>query len=44
MRYGRTSEFKTDLDLERLPSSKFDTNYLVCQLAALAMSILRVIK
>ena len=25
------SEFKTDLDLTRLPSGKFDTNYLVCQ-------------
>ena len=37
------SEFKTDLDLERLPSGKFDTNYLVCQLAALAMDILRLI-
>ena len=35
------SEFKTDLDLSRLPSGKFDTNYLVCQLAALAMNILR---
>jgi len=35
------SEFKTDLDLERLPSGKFDTNYLVCQLAVLAMDILR---
>jgi hypothetical protein len=35
------SEFKTDLDLTRLPSGKFDTNYLVCQLAALAMDILR---
>lgn len=35
------SEFKTDLDLTRLPSGKFDTNYLVCQLAALAMNILR---
>jgi len=35
------SEFKSDLDLERLPSGKFDTNYLVCQLAALAMNILR---
>ena len=35
------SEFKTDLDLERLPSGKFDTNYLVCQLAGLAMNILR---
>jgi Transposase DDE domain group 1 len=35
------SEFKTDLDLERLPSGKFDTNYLVCALAGLAMNILR---
>ncbi len=35
------SEFKTDLDLERLPSGKFSTNYLVCELAALAMNILR---
>lgn len=35
------SEFKTDLDLERLPSGKFDTNYVVCQLAALTMNILR---
>ena len=35
------AEFKTDLDLERLPSGKFDTNYLVCQLAAVAMNILR---
>jgi hypothetical protein len=37
------SEFKTDMDLERLPSGKFDTNYLVCQLAALAMNLLRLI-
>jgi hypothetical protein len=35
------SEFKTDLDLTRLPSGKFDTNYLVCQLAAVGMNILR---
>lgn len=28
------SEFKTDLDLTRVPSGKFDTNYLVCALAA----------
>ena len=34
-------EFKTDLDLCRLPSGKFDTNALVCQLAALTMNILR---
>lgn len=35
------SEFKTDLDLERVPSGKFDTNYIVCALAALTMNILR---
>ncbi len=35
------SEFKTDMDLSRLPSGKFDTNYLVCALAAIAMNILR---
>ena len=35
------AEFKTDLDLTRLPSGKFDTNALVCQLAALAMNVLR---
>lgn len=35
------AEFKTDMDLTRLPSGKFDTNYLVCQLAALAMNMLR---
>ena len=35
------SEFKTDMDLGRLPSGKFDTNYLVCALAAIAMNILR---
>ncbi len=37
------SEFKIDMDLERLPSGKFDTNYLVCQLAAVAMNLLRLI-
>ncbi|MCY7306704.1 MAG: IS1380 family transposase [Rhodoferax sp.] len=45
--FGKTpsqhSEFKTDMDLERLPSGKFDTNFLVCQLAALAMNLLRLI-
>ena len=35
------SEFKTNLNLTRLPSGKFDTNYFVCQLAAVAMKILR---
>ena len=37
------AEFKTDLDLTRLPSGKFGTNSLVCQLAAVAMNILRLI-
>ena len=37
------SKFKSDMDLERLPSGKFDTNYLVCQLAAVAMNLLRLI-
>ena len=37
------SEFKTDMDLERLPSGKFDTNFLVGALAAVAMNILRLI-
>jgi Transposase DDE domain group 1 len=37
------AEFKTDLDLTRLPSGKFATNALVCELAALAMNILRLL-
>jgi hypothetical protein len=37
------SEFKTDMDLTRLPSGKFDTNYLVCALAAVAMNLLRMV-
>lgn len=35
------SEFKTDLDIERLPSGKFATNALVLGCAALAYNILR---
>ena len=35
------SEFKTDLDIERLPSGKFDTNDLVMTHAVLAYNILR---
>ncbi len=35
------SEFKTDLDLERLPSGKFDTNDLILSLACLAYNVLR---
>ena len=45
--FGKTpshhSEFKSDMDLKRLPSGKFDTNCLVCQLAAVAMNLLRLI-
>jgi hypothetical protein len=37
------AEFKTDMGLERLPSGKFDTNYLVCQMACVAMALLRLI-
>jgi len=37
------SEFKTDLDLERLPSGKFATNSLVMSMATLAYNILRLI-
>ena len=40
---ARHSEFKTDLDLERLPSGKFATNDLVLSLAVLAFNILRAI-
>lgn len=36
-------EFKTDLDLERLPSGKFQTNELVLALGALAYNLLRYI-
>ena len=35
------SEFKTDLDIERLPSGKFSTNALVLACATLAFNILR---
>jgi hypothetical protein len=35
------SEFKTDLDLERLPSGKFDTNDAILHLAAFAYNCLR---
>ena len=35
------AEFKTDLDIERLPSGKFATNDLVLACAALAYNILR---
>lgn len=35
------SEIKTDMDVERLPSGKFDTNKLVLELPVLAYNILR---
>ncbi len=34
-------EFKTDLDIERLPSGKFATNALVLACAAFAYNVLR---
>jgi len=37
------AEFKTDMDLSRLPSGKFATNHLVCALAAVAMNLLRIV-
>jgi hypothetical protein len=37
------SEFKTDMDLERLPSGKFATNALILTLAGLTYNILRFI-
>ena len=37
------SELKTDMDLERLPSGKFDTNELVLEIAILSYNILRMI-
>jgi predicted metal-dependent hydrolase len=37
------AEFKTDMDLNRLPSGKFATNHLVCALAAVAMNLLLIV-
>ena len=37
------SELKTDMDVERLPSGKFETNELVLELALIAYNILRMI-
>lgn len=37
------AEFKTDMDLNRLPSGKFATNHVVCALAAVAMNLLRIV-
>ena len=37
------SELKTDLDVERLPSGKFETNDLVLHFAVLAYNLLRIV-
>lgn len=37
------SEIKTDMDLERFPSGKFETNSLILQLTVIAYNILRLI-
>jgi hypothetical protein len=37
------SEFKSDLDLERLPSGKFNCNYTIMLLGMLSFNILRII-
>ncbi len=37
------SEIKTDMDVERLPSGKFETNELVLELTILAYNILQMI-
>lgn len=37
------SEIKTDMDVERLPSGKFESNKLVLELAMVAYNILRII-
>ena len=37
------SELKTDMDIERLPSGKFETNALVLELAMISFNILRMI-
>ena len=37
------SEIKTDMNLERLPSGKFDINSLILELAMIACNILRMI-
>ncbi|OQY07712.1 MAG: hypothetical protein B6I28_05370 [Fusobacteriia bacterium 4572_132] len=37
------SEIKSDMGVEKLPSGKFNTNYLILQLGMIAYNILRVI-
>ena len=36
------SEFKSDLDLERLPSGKFSSNYTIMLLGMLSFNLLRI--
>ena len=38
------SEYKTDLDIEHLPSGKFDTNSLILMLSTIAFNCLRIIE
>ena len=37
------SEIKTDMDMERMPSGKFDTNALILKLGMIAYNVLRII-
>lgn len=37
------SEIKTDMDMERLPSGKFETNQVVLHIGAFAYNVLRII-
>ena len=37
------SEIKTEIDVERLPSGKFDSNKLVLELTIIAYNILRIV-
>ena len=37
------SEIKTDMDMERMPSGKFDTNALILKLSMIAYNVLRII-
>lgn len=37
------NEIKTDMDMEKLPSRKFESNKLVLELAMIAYNVLRII-
>ena len=37
------SEIKTDMDVERLPSGKFESNKMVLELAMISYNILRIV-